>query len=68
MQSNSSGDWAMGEYWGPIANETRSWLDHLAAGTPCSHTTAWDGRRTVEVTLAIEEAARSGQPVKLSGR
>ena len=39
MQSNSSGDWAMGEYWGPIANETRSWFDHLSAGTPCSHTT-----------------------------
>ena len=68
MQSNSSGDWAMGEYWGPIANETRSWLDHLAAGTTCSHTTVREGRRTVEVTLAIEEAARTGQPVKLSGR
>ncbi|MFQ6027632.1 MAG: Gfo/Idh/MocA family protein [Dehalococcoidia bacterium] len=68
MQSNSSGDWAMGEYWGPIANETRSWLDHLAAGTPCSHTTVREGRRTVEVTLAIEESARSGQPVQISDR
>jgi predicted dehydrogenase len=68
MQSNSSGDWAMGEYWGPIANETRSWLDHLAAGTPCSHTTAREGRLTVEVTLAIEESARTGQPVTLSSQ
>ena len=68
MQTNSSGDWALGEYWGPIANETRSWLDHLAIGSPCSHTTIREGRRTVEVTLAIEEAARSGQVVTLSGR
>ena len=68
MQSNSSGDWAMGEYWGPIANETRSWLDHLAAGTPISHTTAREGRRTLEVTLAIEEAAHTKKPVLISDR
>ena len=68
MQSNSSGDWAMNEYWGPIANETRSWLDHLATGTPISHTTVWEGRLTLEVTLAIEESARTGQPVIISDR
>ena len=68
MQSNSSGDWAMNEYWGPIANETRSWLDHIATGTPISHTTVREGRLTVEVALAIEESARTGQPVKISDR
>ena len=68
MQSNSSGDWALGDYWGPLANETRSWLDHLATGLPCAHTTIREGRRTVEVTLAIEKAARTGEVVKLSGR
>ena len=68
MQTNSSGDWALGDYWGPIANETRSWLDHLATGTPCAHTTVQEGRLTVEVTLAIEEAARTGKPVKISSR
>ncbi len=67
MQTNSSGDWALGEFWGPIANETRSWLDHLAIGAPSAHTTAREGRRTVEVTLAIDEAARTGKTVKLSG-
>ena len=68
MQTNSSGDWALGDYWGPIANETRGWLDHLATGRPCQSTTAREGRRTLEVTLAIEESARSGRPVQLSGR
>ncbi|MBT3820406.1 MAG: hypothetical protein HOG04_03315, partial [Nitrospinaceae bacterium] len=67
MQTNSSGDWALGEFWGPIANETRSWLDHLATGSPCAHTTLIEGRRTVEVTAAIDEAARTGESIKLSG-
>ena len=67
MQTNSSGDWALGEFWGPIANETRSWLDHLATGSPCAHTTLLEGRRTVEVTAAIDEAARTGESIKLSG-
>jgi predicted dehydrogenase len=65
MQSNSSGDWALGDYWGPIANETRSWLDHLLTGRPCPHPTAREGRLTLEVTLAIEHAARTGEAVKL---
>jgi predicted dehydrogenase len=65
MQSNSSGDWAVGDYWGPIANETRSWIDHLVTGRPCAHTTAREGRLTLEVTLAIEHAARTGEAVKL---
>ena len=68
MQSNSSGDWALGEFWGPIANETRSWLDHLAIGTPSSHTTVQEGRLTLEVTLAIEESARTGKSITLSAR
>ncbi|MDA0655415.1 MAG: Gfo/Idh/MocA family oxidoreductase, partial [Proteobacteria bacterium] len=55
MQTNSSGDWAQGDYWGPIANETRSWLDHLLTGRPSPHPTAHEGRRTLHVTVAIEE-------------
>lgn len=66
MQTNSSGDWALGDFWGPIANETRTWLDHLVMGTPSGHTTVQEGRLTVEVTLAIEESARTGLPVAIS--
>ena len=65
MQTNSSGDWAVGDYWGPIANETRTWLDHLITGAPTGHTTAREGRRTVAVTLAIEEASRTGKAITL---
>lgn len=65
MQTNSSGDWALGDFWGPIANETRSWLDHLITGAHCPHTTVQEGRLTLEVTIAIEEAVRTGESVKI---
>jgi predicted dehydrogenase len=67
MQSNSSGDWAMGDYWGPIANETRSWLDHLATGARIVHTTAREARETLALTLAIDESARTGRTITLNG-
>jgi len=50
---------------GPIANETRAWLDHLALGKPCALATAREARRTLEITLAIERSAASRKPVKL---
>jgi predicted dehydrogenase len=64
--SSSPGDWALGDFWGPLATETRAWLDHLCTGRPCINATAQDGRRTLEVTLAIEEAVKRGQAVRLS--
>jgi hypothetical protein len=27
LGSNSAGDWAVGDFWGPLGNETRAWLD-----------------------------------------
>ncbi len=65
LQSGTPGDWALGEFLGPIANETRAWLDHLALGKPCALATAREARRTLEVTLAIERSAASGKPVAL---
>jgi len=65
LQSGTPGDWALGDFWGPIANETRAWLDHLALGKPCSLATAADARRTLEVTLAIERSASIRKPVTL---
>jgi predicted dehydrogenase len=65
LTSNASGNRALGDYWGPLGEETRSWLDHLATGKPCPHTTAEQARQTLEVTTAIERSARSGIPVTL---
>ena len=65
LQSGTPGDWALGEFWGPIANETRAWLDHLALGKPCSLATASEARDNLEVTLAIEQSVASGGIVRL---
>ena len=65
LTSNASGNMALGDYWGPLGEETRSWIDHLATGRPCPHTTAHQARQTLEVTTAIEKSARIGEVVKL---
>ena len=66
LGSRSSGEWADGRMFGRIADETREWLDCHAAGGTCHLTTAREGRRTLQVTLAMEEAARTGQPIPLA--
>lgn len=65
MSSTASGDWAQGDFWGPLADETRSWLDHLSTNRPCVVATAEESRRTLEITLAIEQAVRSKKAVSL---
>ena len=65
LQSGTPGDWALGDFWGPVAAETRAWLDHLAVGKPCALATAREARATLEVTLAIEHSAASRKPVTL---
>jgi predicted dehydrogenase len=65
LGSNSAGDWAMDDFWGPLGNETRAWLDHLATGAPTIHTTPEQARINLETTLAIEKAAATGLAVRL---
>lgn len=48
-----------------MASETRSWIDHPMTGRAMAHATPAEARRTLAVTLAIEEAARTGQAVEL---
>ena len=65
LGSNTAGDWAMGDFWGPLGNETRAWLDHLATGAPTVHTTPEQARINLETTIAIERAVATGQSVRL---
>jgi predicted dehydrogenase len=65
LQSGTPGDWALGEFWGPIANETRAWLDYLCMGRPCVLATPQDARATLEATLAIEHSVATGRSVTL---
>jgi predicted dehydrogenase len=65
LGSNTAGDWAVGDFWGPLGNETRAWLDSLVTGSPTVHTTPEQARVNLETTLAIERAVATGQPVRL---
>ena len=65
LSSSTPGNWHLGDYWGPVADESRVWLDHLSRNRPCPMATARDARQTLEITLAIEESARSGKSIKL---
>jgi len=65
LQSGTPGDWALGDFWGPIANETRAWLDYLAMARPCVLATPQEARTNLEATLAIEHSIATGRPVTL---
>jgi predicted dehydrogenase len=65
LGSNTAGDWAVGDFWGPLGNETRAWLDHLSTGAPTVHCTPEQARINLEVTLAIERAVATRQTVHL---
>ena len=65
LGSNTAGDWACGDFWGPLGNETRSWLDHLVTGSPTVHTTPEQARINLETTIAIERAVVTGQSIRL---
>ena len=65
LGSNTAGDWAMGEFWGPLGNETRAWLDFLATGRPSVHATPEQAMLNLKTTYAIERAAATGQVVRL---
>lgn len=66
LESSTPGDWAMGDFLGPIADETRSWLDYLSTGRKCNLATPADARNTLAVTLAIQESARTGRTVRIA--
>ena len=67
LGSGTPGDWALGEFWGPVATETRAWLDYLSMGRTCHLATAQDARSVVEITMAIEQSLRTRKPVELNG-
>jgi predicted dehydrogenase len=65
LGSGTPGDWALGDFYGPVATESRNWLDHLATGRHCLLSTAADARRVVEITMAIEQSLRTRQAIEL---
>ncbi|MFQ5860193.1 MAG: Gfo/Idh/MocA family protein [Dehalococcoidia bacterium] len=65
MGSSMPGDWALGEFWGPMRDETESFIAHLTTGRPTPVATGEQGRRALELTLAADRSASEGVPVEL---
>lgn len=65
LGSNTAGDWAVGEFWGPLANETRAWLDSLVTQAPTVHATPEQAMVNLQTTIAIERSVATGKPVRL---
>lgn len=55
------GDWAMGNFCGPLGNETRAWLALLATGRPSIHRTPKRAMLCLKTTHAIGRAAATGR-------
>ncbi len=65
MGSKPNGDDTDIGFWGPMREETLTWLNHLATGRPTHHATAQDGHRNLLMTMAMDKSARTGKPVAL---
>ena len=65
LGASPPGDWALGSFWGPLATETRAWIDHVLTGGPCVLATPAEARLNLETTIAIDRAARTGETVRL---
>ena len=63
LGSQMPGDWALGDFYGPMRDETRLFLDHVAGGGPIPLPDGPHGRDVLELTLAMEESALAGGTV-----
>ena len=58
LTSYSPGDVALGELWGPMREETNSWLARLALGHATPHATAAEAHNRLMLTKALDLSAR----------
>ncbi|MGH2826823.1 MAG: Gfo/Idh/MocA family protein [Actinomycetota bacterium] len=59
------GDLHEGKLWGPMREETMTWLNRLTTGDSTPHATAVDAHRNLMLTMAMDLSARTGEPVEL---
>jgi myo-inositol 2-dehydrogenase/D-chiro-inositol 1-dehydrogenase len=59
------GETAIGQFWGPVREETVSWFQRLYMGQATPHTTAREGHENLLLCLAIDLAAKRGEKLAL---
>ena len=65
LGSYPPGDIALGELWGPMRDETNSWLSRLALGQATPHTTAVEAHNRLMLTKAFDLSARLKRAIPL---
>lgn len=65
MGSKPFGDDTSMGFWGPMREETMTWINHVMTGRPTHHATAADGHRNLLITMAMDKSARTGRPIEL---
>jgi predicted dehydrogenase len=63
LGSQMPGDWALGDFYGPMREETRLFIDRVTTGRDVPLCDAERGREVLELTLAIEKSAIEGGSV-----
>jgi myo-inositol 2-dehydrogenase/D-chiro-inositol 1-dehydrogenase len=65
LTSYPPGDIHGGQLWGPMREETNSWLARLYTGMHTPHASAADGHRNLILTMAMDLSAARGRPLAL---
>ena len=65
LTSYPPGDIALGELWGPMRDETNSWLARLALGHATPHATAAEAHNRLMLTKALDLSARRKRSIPL---
>ncbi len=65
LGSYPPGDIALGELWGPMRDETNSWLSSLALGQATPHATAAEAHNRLMLTKAFDLSARLKRAIPL---
>ena len=60
LGSQMPGDWALGDFYGPMRDETRLFLERITTGKEVPLCDGLTGRDVLELTLAIEKSAAEG--------
>jgi len=59
------GEYSLGQFWGPLREETNAWFQRLYVGLETPHTTAREGHENLLLCMAIDLAAARGERLEL---
>jgi len=65
LASYPPGDVALGDFWGPMREETNAWLSRVSSGEATPHATAAEAHDRLMLTKAMDLSAAKKSPIRL---